>query len=62
MTESETIPIERTFGDEEIDVIYKRSPDPQPSKDWPLDGCGCFPPLDPRSYEMDGIQRPGRPG
>ena len=56
MSEPEQIRIKQTFGAEEIEVIYKRSPDPASPKDWPLDGCGFFPPLNRRSYVENGIQ------
>ncbi len=56
MSERERIRIPQRFGDEEIDVIYFKSPDPASPKDWPLDGCGYFPPLDPRTYEVEGIR------
>ncbi len=56
MTEREYIRIPEKFGDEEIDVIYYKSPPLDAPKEWPLDGCGVFPPLDQRSFVQEGFQ------
>ena len=55
MSEREYIRIPQKYGDEEIDVICYKSPPLDAPKEWPLDGCGMFPPLDQRSFVQEGV-------
>lgn len=52
----ERVRIPERFGDEEIDVIYYRSPPLDAPLETKLPGTGRFPPLDPHTYVQDGIR------
>jgi predicted acyl esterase len=52
----EYIRIPEKFGNEEIEVIYYRSKPLDAPPDWPLDGCGVFPALNPHTYVENGIR------
>jgi uncharacterized protein len=50
------VTIRETFGNEEIDVIYRPSPEPVDPMQQNLDGLGFHPPFNQRTYVEDGIR------
>lgn len=54
MTQHESIP--EKFGDETIEVLYRRLSPLDAPKEFPLAGAGFYPPLNPRSYVEDEIR------
>ena len=48
--------VAETFGDETIDVIYRVSEPLDAPKTFPLQGCGYYGPLNPRTYVEDDIR------
>jgi uncharacterized protein len=56
MPEHDHTMIPEKFGDEEIEVLYRRSVPLDVPKEFPLPGAGFYPPLNPRSYVEDGIR------
>lgn len=56
MPEHDYVTIPEKFGDETIEVIYRRSTPVDAAKEFPLPGAGFYPPLNHRTYIEDGIR------
>lgn len=56
MSDREHIRVVEAFGEETVEVIYRRSAPLDAPKEFPLAGAGYYPPLNQRTYVEDGIR------
>lgn len=56
MTDNEYVRVAEKFGNEVVEVLYRRSEPLDAPKVFPLAGAGYYPPLNPRTYVEDDIR------
>jgi uncharacterized protein len=56
MNETERIRILEKFGEEEVEVVYRKSPGVHAPQEFQFDGVGFYAAMNPRTYVEDGIR------